>query len=292
MASHPRGRAHQTGSKSRGGHSHSAGSTPAGAEGGAAEPAQSHSSTAGQASRHAADDLASLIASGAGITTGHHDLSDFAPVGAGGLAISPGLSAKVLVLNKLYMAVRVISARRAFCMLMQQAAEVINIENGQYTSYDFESWTELSELRKQYEAERFDWVKTVRFDVAVPKVIRLFGYDRLPEQHVKLNRRNLFARDRNQCQYCGKHFPTSDLSIDHVLPRAQGGGDTWENLVCACIRCNARKGGRTPEQANMAMIRKPIRPKRNPMITVRLGQQRYESWKTFLDNAYWSVELR
>ncbi|MBL0927638.1 MAG: HNH endonuclease [Phycisphaerales bacterium] len=190
------------------------------------------------------------------------------------------------------MAVRVISAKRAFGMLARDLAEVIHIEDGQYTSYDFETWAEVSEIRRQMEAERFDWVRTVRLEIAVPKVIRLLGYDRLPEQHVKLNRRNLFARDRNQCQYCGRTFPTSELSIDHVMPRAQGGGDTWENLVCACVKCNARKGGRTPDQAGIALIRKPVRPKRNPMITLRLGQAKYESWKAFLDNAYWSVELR
>ncbi|TVQ63314.1 MAG: HNH endonuclease [Phycisphaerales bacterium] len=203
-----------------------------------------------------------------------------------------GLDAKVLVLNKLYMAVRVISARRAFAMLACDLAEVIHIDNGQYLSYDFESWTEISELHRQYEAERHDWVRTVRFEVAVPKVVRLFGYDRLPQQHVKLNRRNLFARDRNRCQYCGAGFPTNELSIDHVIPRAQGGQDSWENLVCACVRCNARKGGRTPEQASMTLRIKPVRPKRNPMIALRLGQEKYASWKAFLDNAYWSVELR
>jgi len=217
--------------------------------------------------------------------------SEGSPASAG-MALSAGLCAKVLVLNKLYMAVRVISAKRAFCMLARDLAEVVHVDNGQFVSYDFESWAEVSALQREYEPDQFDWVRTVRMEVAVPKVIRLLGYDRLPEQHVKLNRRNLFARDRNQCQYCGKHFPTSDLSIDHVLPRAQGGGDTWENLVCACIRCNARKGGRTPEQAGIKLIRKAVRPKRNPMITLRLGQEKYASWKAFLDNAYWSVELR
>lgn len=223
---------------------------------------------------------------------GMEDSLDADAVAAAGGVLSSGLTAKVLVLNKLYMAVRVISAKRAFCMLARDLAEVIHVEDGQFVSYDFESWAEVSELQRQFEPHRFDWVKTVRLQLAVPKVIRLHGYDRLPEQQVKLNRRNLFARDRNQCQYCGRHFPTSDLSIDHVLPRAQGGGDTWENLVCACIKCNARKGGRTPEQASISLIRKPVRPKRNPMITLRLGQEKYESWKAFLDNAYWSVELR
>jgi len=220
------------------------------------------------------------------------DVPGGARVGGGRGASALGLDAKVLVLNKLYMAIRVVPARRAFTLLCKELAEVVHVDNGQWLSYDFESWTEISELQRRFEPDRFDWVRTVRFEVAVPKVIRLLGYDRLPAQTVKLNRRNLFARDRNQCQYCGASFPTSELSIDHVVPRAQGGGDSWGNLVCACVKCNARKGGRTPTQANMSLIRKPVRPKRNPLISLRLGHDKYESWKTFLDNAYWSVELR
>lgn len=223
------------------------------------------------------------------------DLHDDIDLTAGGaITIMPGsgLASKVLVLNKMYMALRVISAKRAFSLLCRDLAEVVHVEDGQYQSFDFGTWAEAAAFRDQFKPESYDWVRTVRVEIPVPKVIRLLGYDRVPDQHVKLNRRNLFARDRNQCQYCGRYFPTSELSIDHVKPRAQGGGDTWENLVCACVRCNAKKGGRTPEQAHMAMIRKPVKPKRNPMITIRLGQQKYESWKAFLDNAYWSVELR
>ena len=207
------------------------------------------------------------------------------------------LDCKVLVLNKLYVAIRVVSAKRAFTMLCRNLAEVIHVDDGKFVNYDFNSWAELSQLKRQMggdevEAEKNDWVKTVRFDVAVPRVIRLFGYDRLPQQVVKLNRRNLFARDRNTCQYCGKHFSTCDLSIDHIVPRTQGGGDSWENLVCACIKCNARKGGRTPVEARMHLIRPPVKPKRNPLIAIRLGQERYQSWKAFLDEAYWNVELK
>lgn len=219
--------------------------------------------------------------------------SDGASLGAGGAcAQSLGLDAKVLVLNKLYMAIRVIPARRAFGLLACDLAEVIHIDDGSYLTYDFDSWTEVSQAAAQHDRERHDWVRTVRFDIAVPRIIRLLGYDRLPAQSVKLNRRNLFARDRNHCQYCGSHFPTSELSIDHVTPKSQGGGDTWENLVCSCIRCNAKKGGRTPKQANMKLIAVPKQPKRNPLISMRMGHDRYASWKHFLDNAYWSVELR
>ncbi|MBX3359514.1 MAG: HNH endonuclease [Phycisphaeraceae bacterium] len=208
--------------------------------------------------------------------------------------LASGLDCKVLVLNKLFVAVRVISARRAFSMLACNLAEVIHIDDGRYQNYDFESWSELSQFLRSMQDEqaiKFDWVQTVRFHIAVPRVIRLLGFDRLPDQSVKLNRRNLFARDRNQCQYCGHSFSSAELSIDHVLPRTQGGGDTWDNLVCACVKCNARKGGRTPDQAAMKLIRRPIRPRRNPLITLRLGQERYASWKAFLDEAYWSVEL-
>jgi 5-methylcytosine-specific restriction endonuclease McrA len=206
-------------------------------------------------------------------------------------AQSIALDSKVLVLNRLYMAVRVVPARRAFRLLIKNLAEVISVEEGQYYNYDFASWTDLAALQQEFELEKHDWVRTVRFDVAVPKIIRLFGYDRLPAQHVKLNRKNIFARDRNHCQYCGKAFPTSELSLDHVIPRSQKGGETWTNLVCACTRCNARKGGRTPTQAHMSLIRRPIQPRKNPLISLRLGDGRYACWQTFLDNAYWSVEL-
>ncbi|MHC4414503.1 MAG: HNH endonuclease [Planctomycetota bacterium] len=207
-------------------------------------------------------------------------------------ALAVVLQEKVLVLNRLYTAVRVISARRAFTMLFKQSAEVIAVENGQYVNYDFETWTEIADLQRQFEPDAHAWVRTPRLQIAVPKIIRLLGYDRLPRQEVKLNRRNLYARDGNNCQYCGSQFSTKELTVDHVTPRVLGGQHAWNNLVCACVRCNARKGGRTPEQARMRLIRKPVRPRRNPVITLRLGDARYRSWKAFLDDAYWTVELR
>ncbi len=209
-----------------------------------------------------------------------------------GNGLNSGLSAKVLVLNRHYLASRVISAKRAFILLARQAAEVIHADDGSFANYDLITWAQLSELQRTFEPDNHDWVRTVRFDIAVPRIIRLIGYDKLPQQRVKLNRRNLFARDHNQCQYCGHRFPTSELSIDHVIPRTQDGPDTWQNLVCACVRCNSRKGGRTPAQANMHLIRQPIEPKRNPLISIKLDNEKYASWKAFLNEAYWSVELR
>jgi len=205
---------------------------------------------------------------------------------------SSALNSHVLVLNKLWMAIRVVDARRAFSLLVRDLAEVIRVDDGSYAAHSFDSWTDIAQARDQFDREHYEWVRTVRLHIPVPKVIRLYGYDRLPTQAVKLNRRNIFARDHNRCQYCGSHFPTAELSLDHVVPRSQGGGSSWENLVCCCVACNSRKGGRTPRQAHMSLIRKPVKPTRNPVINLRLGHDKYASWKAFLDNAYWSVELR
>ena len=202
------------------------------------------------------------------------------------------LDAHVLVLNKHYAAVRVISARRAFRMLFKQIAEIVSVERDTYLTYDFESWRELSELRAQYEREQHEWIRCVRFELAVPRIVRLLVYDRLPRREVKFNRRNIYARDRNLCQYCGGGFPTSELSLDHVVPKSRGGGTNWTNLVCCCIKCNVRKGGRMPKEAGLKLITEPVKPRRSPVITLRMNSERYASWKQFLNAAYWNVELR
>ena len=206
-------------------------------------------------------------------------------------AILSGLDAKVLVLNRGFTAVRVIDAHRSFKMLLKGIAEVVALEEGSYVGYAFHTWAELSEFRFTFEAQEHDWVRTPRLLIPVPKIIRLLTYDRVPKEQVKLNRRNIYARDGNRCQYCGKAFSTKELTLDHVRPRVQGGENSWVNLVCACVRCNARKGGRTPDQARMRLLRTPIKPKRNPAIAIRRGSPRYQSWKAFLDDAYWTVEL-
>jgi 5-methylcytosine-specific restriction endonuclease McrA len=181
-------------------------------------------------------------------------------------------------------------------------AEVVDVSDGKYISYDFENWQAVSELRREFESGEFesgefesgefDWVRTVRSSLAVPKIIRVLGYHRIPRQEVKLNRRNIFARDHNTCQYCGRKFSTSDLSLDHVVPRSQGGGNSWQNIVCCCLRCNVRKGGRTPFQAGIKLIQEPVKPKRHAILGVRFAGRKYSSWQHFLDDAYWNVELK
>jgi 5-methylcytosine-specific restriction endonuclease McrA len=209
-----------------------------------------------------------------------------ATVPAGALGLS------VLVLNRSFVAVHITNVRRAITLLFRQLAEVVHIEEGQYAAHSLESWRELSALRTAYRGPHEDWVRAVGYDLQAPRVIRLVACDRGPRQGLRFNRRNVFARDGNQCQYCGQHFPTSELSLDHVVPRSRGGTTSWENIVCACVACNVRKGGRTPPEARMNLVRHPVKPKRSPLLSIKLGNPKYESWKSFVDNAYWLVDLR
>ena len=108
----------------------------------------------------------------------------------------------------------------------------------------------------------------------------------------RFNRKNVFARDANRCQYCNRNQPTSELSLDHVIPKSKGGPTTWDNIVCACVACNVRKGGRTPREAGMVLTRKPRKPRYSPLLTVKLHNPKYASWKSFVDKAYWLADLQ
>jgi 5-methylcytosine-specific restriction endonuclease McrA len=201
------------------------------------------------------------------------------------------LNGSVLVLNRFYMAVHVVSVRRALGLLYRELAEVINIEDGQYANYDFEAWVEMSQFiyaeieessGEENEDEDRDWIRSVNFPIQVPRVIRLSFYDKVPKLTLRFNRRNLFGRDKNTCQYCGVVKPLAQLSFDHVVPTSRGGETSWENVVCCCLKCNGKKGDKLPSEANMNLIKKPVRPRHNPLVTVRLNNPKYEMWRTFL----------
>ena len=194
------------------------------------------------------------------------------------------LRAPVLVLNRMYMAVHVLPARRAFCLLCKGTAEVVNDEQGTFMAYDFEGWRRKStrQANSRCEPNGEDWVSTVSFVILVPRVIRLLTYDRVPRSTVKFSRRNVFLRDEHRCQYCHKQFSGKMLSLDHVVPRSCGGPTTWDNIVSACLKCNVRKGGRTPREAGMRLLQRPVRPKNNPLLDRKVIDPTYESWATFL----------
>lgn len=141
----------------------------------------------------------------------------------------------VLVLNATYEPLNVVSTRRAVVLLLKQKAEML----------------EAAEKR----------IRSEHLSLPVPLVIRLVYYVRVPRRmNVPLTRRTVMMRDSYTCQYCDAQPSKSSLTLDHVLPKVRGGKTTWSNVVCACKRCNLRKGSRTPEEANMRLRSRPSRP--------------------------------
>lgn len=193
--------------------------------------------------------------------------------------MAPG---SVLVLNSLYQAVQITGVRRAFRLFYAGRARALSRD---FTSYDFENWCDLP-LGVEDEV-----IRTPDRSIRIPRVIQLSYYDRVPHREVRFTRRNIFYRDRSRCQYCGKVFPQRDLNLDHVVPLSQGGRSGWDNVVTACVPCNSRKGNRTPIEAGMTLIRAPRRPAGHPVLRADWLGSYHEEWKTFLDEAYWNVEL-
>ena len=115
-------------------------------------------------------------------------------------------------------------------------------------------------------------VLTPSMAIRIPRVVALKDFDRLPRQDVKFSRHNIYLRDGNRCQYCGHKFSSSELSLDHVIPLSRGGSSTWENVVCACLSCNVRKGNRTPHEASMRLIAPPAQAALASGRAVRLEQ--------------------
>ena len=169
------------------------------------------------------------------------------------------MSSRVLVLDQGYQPHRVVSWQRAVTMLFRGVCEVI----------------------EEYDED----LRSVTFVMKVPAVIRLLrkvGRKRA----VKFSRMNVLLRDNWKCQYCGQAMPTRKLNYDHVTPRRLGGKTTWENIVTSCIPCNDKKGGRTPEQAHMHLLKKPVKPKSLPVVAFRIeaGESIPDAWRNFI---YW-----
>ena len=172
---------------------------------------------------------------------------------------------QTLLLNATYEPLKVVNWQKAITLLCQGKVEVISV-------YDRE-------------------IRAVTFRIKLPSVIRLLRYIKIKRRfdYVPFSRANIYARDGHQCQYCGDDFSTNELTFDHVVPVAQGGRKDWENIVTCCVSCNRRKGGRTPHEARMHLVRFPRRPESIPAIRITIGLRNApDSWRDFL---YWNAEL-
>lgn len=204
---------------------------------------------------------------------------------------------KVLVLNKGWNPIAVVSLERAMCLVMGTVHEKGRVVLGpdgrpmpkaqiidatqDFRQFTWEDWSSL------IAAEGESVVRSAKNSYRIPEIILLSRYNKLPQQRVHFSRRTIYRRDGNQCQYCGCKPGTSELTIDHIKPRAQGGLTTWENCCLACTKCNRRKADRTPEQAGMKLARKPFKPK----FTLYKGDFKCQSWVDLLGVAYWNTEL-
>lgn len=167
-------------------------------------------------------------------------------------------------------------------------AYVVTKEGGSFYAFGFDDWKDFS----QSGGEESDFISTISFKIKIPQVIILMLYDRLPPRRIKFTRKNIYRRDNNSCQYCGKRLSTEELNLEHVLPLSRGGKNTWENVVCSCIKCNMRKGSRTLEESGMWLVRKPKKPNWRTFVKSTFpADPKWNSWKEFLDVAYWNVEL-
>ena len=167
------------------------------------------------------------------------------------------LLAPVLVLNASYEPINVCAARRALVLVLKGVA-MTEEENGHF-------------------------LHSARVAMRLPSVIRLLEYRRIPHQSRALSRKNILLRDRNTCQFCGRGLRSSELTLDHVMPRSRGGRSSWENLVACCYQCNNHKGDRTPEEAGLKLQRRP-RPftLHTSRQLMRLIGHRDEKWRKYL----------
>ncbi|MDD5557197.1 MAG: HNH endonuclease [bacterium] len=197
------------------------------------------------------------------------------------------LSRRVLVLNRLWQPVHICGARRALALVCKGAAHVVSADDGSFETCDLVAWTAALPLP----ADGDGIVRTVSMAIRVPEIILLLHYDRLPPQEVKLTRKNIYLRDGNTCQYCGRSLGERDLNLDHILPRRLGGTTTWTNVVCSCVPCNLRKGEKTLRAARMDLLRPPRKPRWSPFSRIAFRRDGYASWDHFLDPSRCSVQL-
>lgn len=164
---------------------------------------------------------------------------------------------QALLLNSTFMPLRVVSWKKAMILTALRKVEVIE--------------------------EYHKTIHTVSLSIRLPSVIRLLRFVRPRNQEIRFTRYNIYLRDKGRCQYCGHQFNMRDLTYDHVIPRARGGLGSWENVVTCCRPCNLRKGGRTPLEAGMSLIRAPKRPKWLRPLDVTIGiTWAPKSWQDYL----------
>ncbi len=170
---------------------------------------------------------------------------------------------RTLVLDQGYQPIKVISWQRAITLMFLGKVEIVEEYDG--------------------------FLRSSTVVIKIPAVVRLLQAFRRHKKPVKFSRVNIYGRDDYRCQYCNVKKPISELTYDHVVPRAQGGKTVWDNIVTCCEKCNGRKGGRTPAQAGMKLKKQPTQPIAAPSVTIQVSSTSVpDAWR---DYCYWTGSL-
>ena len=196
------------------------------------------------------------------------------------------LTRRVLQLNRNFQPITTISLKKAINKIIKEQAVIVLPPDETSNSWQELNWNDW-ELMKPLEGETV--LEAACRVYRVPEIIKCIDYGKVPYRKVKISRKAIFQRDLYTCQYCGKKPALSELTIDHVSPRCQGGKTEWPNVLLACLKCNLKKDGRTPEQAKMPPLKQPHFPE----YDILQGRMiRMDSWQNFLGDSYWQVPLK
>jgi 5-methylcytosine-specific restriction endonuclease McrA len=181
----------------------------------------------------------------------------------------------VLVLNKSFIPIHIITWQKAMSLIYTESARPLDRD---FVVYDYSDWLSFSNRQHDYPQ-----VATTNDDIAVPEIIVLRRYNKLPQREVKYSRQTIFQRDDSKCAYCNKKFDKKELTIDHIMPKSKGGKSTWMNTITSCRKCNFKKGDKLLENTNMHMYFKPKKPKWISPFTNVGKNHPCKSWKVFLE---------
>ena len=185
-----------------------------------------------------------------------------------------------LILNRLYIPIHIVSWKRSVSLLYQGLAKSLDQD---LIPYEYEEWIKYTTL-PTFDETFYNFVHSSTVTLAVPDILVLKEYDRLPRRDVKYSRENLFQRDGQKCAYCGKKFKRDELTVDHILPRSKGGDNSWKNLITSCKKCNNIKADRTPMDAGMPLLFKATEPRwSNSFSKIANRPDIRPNWSKFLD---------
>lgn len=182
------------------------------------------------------------------------------------------ISDSSLVLNLSWLPISITSIRHSLKLMYLDAAHAVCPQT--YAVYDFNTWMERGPQGKNY-------IQTVTHQIAIPEIVRLNQYNKVPFKELSFSKNNLYQRDNYTCQYCGIRPTREDLTIDHIMPRSRGGKTNWENCVVACRRCNKMKANHLLRDVKLNLLKKPTRPSWNLALTISKSKFK-KSWEKFI----------